>query len=130
MRKPSALLIVCGAVQVVLGLASLFAPGPFFVWMGLESPPPGNQYMIGMLGARFLAYGIALFLASRQPEQHRLWIAGMALIQAIDLAVGLWYTAIGVLSLEVTAFPMTNAAILLALLLLWGPWRTSTAQQG
>ena len=123
MNRLKILLSVCGAAQIVLGLATLLAPTGFFLWMGLAAPPADNRYMIGMLAARFLAYGVALLIAARQPRRHALWIGGMAAIQAVDLGVGLWYTATGVVQLAVSAFPMTNAAVLLVLLLLWGPWR-------
>jgi hypothetical protein len=127
MKKLSVLLSVCGVLQIVLGLASLLVPTLFFVQMGLAAPPSDNRYMIGMLAARFLAYGVALIVAARQPARHALWIGAMAAIQAMDLAVGLWYTAVGVLSLSVSAFPMFNAAILLMLLVWWGPWRAGSS---
>ena len=45
----------------------------------------------------------------------------MALVQIIDLAVGLYDTATGTITLSVSAFPMFNAAVFTLLLLLWSP---------
>lgn len=105
------LLWIIAASQLVLAALTLFAPIPFFAWMGLTPPAPDNGYMIGMLGARFLAYGIGMVMLARATNPSRFWIANMALIQVIDLTLGLAYTALGIVPLVVAAFPMVNAAL-------------------
>lgn len=105
------LLWIIAASQLVLAALTLFAPIPFFAWMGLTPPAPDNGYMIGMLGARFLAYGIGMVMLARAANPSRFWIANMVLIQAVDLALGLVYTALGIIPFAVAAFPMINAAL-------------------
>jgi hypothetical protein len=46
-----------------------------------------------VLGARFLAFGIAFIYIERAPIPHRLWISFMILIQLIDLVAGVFGTA-------------------------------------
>jgi len=129
MRKLKALLLVIAAVQGSLGLAFLFLPAATAGWMGLAPYPPGLDYLLGMLAARFLAYGIGLAVVARAPVVPRIWIDTMILIQALDLAVGILLTARGVLGLGVTAFPMFNATVFCFLLVLWRP-RAALARPG
>lgn len=122
--KLKALLIAVGVVQLVLGLAYLFAPHELLRWMGHSIPADDINYPLGMLAARFLAYGLGMFVIARAPDRHSFWIQNMILIQAIDLAVGLFYTYTGTLSLTLSAFPMFNAILIMALLWLWRPRST------
>lgn len=100
---------VVGSVQLALGVAYLFFPGALLLQMGHSAAAPDLYYPLGMLAARFVAYGVGFWVISRQAEKHALWVALMGLIQAIDLGVGIVYTASGVLPLELSAFPMFNA---------------------
>lgn len=85
--------------------------------MGLTVPAADNGYMIGMLGARFLAYGIGMAMLARSAQPSRFWIANMALIQAVDLGLALVYVGLGLVPLAVAAFPAMNAALFTAGLL-------------
>lgn len=120
MNRLKTLLYIVAVSQLALGALTLLAPGPFFAWMGLSVPPIDNNYMLGMLAARFLAYGTGMIWLARQAEPQRFWILNMVFIQAIDFAVGAYYVATGVIGPEVAAFPMINAAIFGGLLWVWG----------
>lgn len=121
MKKLTVLLSLIGVVQLVLGAAFLFAPLAFTGWMGLSTTQTDINYLFGMLAARFIAYGVGMFVVSREPEKNIFWIKNMIFIQLIDLAVGLFYTINGTLALSVSAFPMSNAAVFAALLFFWAP---------
>lgn len=121
MKKLSYLLYLVGALQILLGLAYLLAPGLLLQAMGHSQPQADIYYPLGMLAARFIAYGIALLVISKTAAQHVLWINFMILIQVIDLGVGIFYTAAGILPLSLSAFPMFNAAWIILLLALWRP---------
>src|SRR6266567_3232788 len=105
----SALLRLTGAIQIVLGLAYLFAPTPFLHLIGHSAPSPDLLYPLGMLAARFIAYGVGFWIVSGAPAAHLLWIRLMAVIQAIDFGVGAYYTFIGVVPLSLSVVPMVNA---------------------
>ena len=100
---------VVSVIQIVLGLAYLFAPAAFLRLIGHSAPPPDLAYPLGMLSARFIVYGLGLWIASADPDRHIAWIRLMALIQAIDLGVGVYYTALGVVPLSVSGPAMFNA---------------------
>lgn len=114
-------LAVVGIVQLVLGVAYLLVPQQFLAAMGHSPTAPDINYPLGMLAARFLAYGIGLLVMVRAPERHAFWIANMVFIQIIDLAVGVFYTLNGVVPLKLSAFPMFNATLIAVLLWWWRP---------
>lgn len=121
MKKLSWLLRVVGAIQIVLGILYLFVPAKILLSMGHSVPPPDLDYPLAMLAARFIAYGIALFIIAPKPAGYHLWINTMILIQCIDLGAGVFYTLSGVVNLSLSAFPMFNASWIIILLLLWRP---------
>ena len=118
MTRLKALLWIVALSQLSLGALTLLAPTYFFTWMGLTPPPADNKYMLGMLAARFLAYGIG-FVAMARAQPDRFWIRNMVLVQAVDFLAGAFYVATGVITLAVAGFPMFNAALFGGLLWLW-----------
>ena len=121
MKKLQVLLILIGFVQIVLGALFLFVPQALMGWMGLTVPAADAGYILGMLAARFIAYGLGMFWCARDPEANVFWINNMILVQVIDLAAGVYYTATGVVDISSTGFPMFNATLFIILLWLWRP---------
>ncbi len=121
MRNLRILLRVVGVIQIVLGLFYLFAPAFFLEAIGHSIPQDDIFYPLGMLAARFLVFGFVFVYIARDPVQHRLWIIAMVFVQLIDLAVGVFYTATGVVALSDSLFAMFNATWIAALLYLWRP---------
>lgn len=121
MKKLKVLLVIIGIVQLILGALFLFAPQTIMGLMGLTVPAADAGYILGMLAARFIAFGLGMFWCARDPEQNIFWINNMILIQLIDLAAGVYYTATGVVSLESSGFAMFNATVFIILLWLWRP---------
>ena len=110
---------VVGTVQMLLGVAYLVIPGVVLQQMGHSAVAPDLYYPLGMLAARFIAYGLGFWIISRQAKAHALWVTLMGLIQAIDLAVGIFYTAVGVVPWQLSAFPMFNAVWIGATCAVW-----------
>jgi len=103
------LLRLIAFIQMLLGMLYLLAPQWLLAQMGHSAAPPDLVYPLGMLAARFIAYGAGLWVASRDIPAHRLWIRLMALIQLIDLGAGVAATAMGAVPWSLSAFPMFNA---------------------
>ena len=127
MKKLRILLRLVGAIQIVLGLFYLLAPAFFLEAIGHSIPQDDIFYPLGMLAARFLVFGIVFIYIARDPVQHTLWITAIIFIQLLDLAVGVFYTATGVVSLSDSAFAMFNAIWIAGLLSLWRPRREMVA---
>ena len=102
---------VIGISQLALGALYLFAPLWFISWQGLTPMAPDAAYPLGMLAGRFLVYGVGMFLIARDPARFAAWGWGMVAIQLIDLAVGGFYVANGVVGLADAALPMIDAAL-------------------
>jgi len=126
MNKLTILLRVVGFIQIVLGVMYLVAPGFILTAMGHTSPEPDIYYPLGMLASRFIAYGLAFIYISSEPMKHKLWINIMILIQAIDLAAGVFYTATGAVTLELSGFAMFNATWIMLLLYLFSKEKVNT----
>jgi hypothetical protein len=105
----------------VLGLMYLFIPMQFLGMMGNSVPEADIAYPLGMLAARFLAYGVGMLFIAREPEKQLFWINNMILIQELDLAMGIFYTVTGIVGFSHSAFPMFNATLFIILLTLWRP---------
>lgn len=112
---------IVGGIQILLGLGYLFTPGLFLHSMGHSAVSSDIYYPLGMLAARFIVYGAVFIWIAPRAELHRLWITGMAFIQLIDLSVGAFYTASGVVPLSLSGFPMFNAMWIGLLCWLWAP---------
>jgi hypothetical protein len=124
MLKP--LLYLIALSQLALGGLCLFVPVTFFALMGLTAPAPDNGYMIGMLGVRFVAYGIGMLMLARQSEPSRFWLGNMLFIQMADFVLGAVYAGAGIVPMAVVSFPMINAALFSAGLS-WALWRPAKA---
>lgn len=129
MKKLTWLLRLVGAVQIILGLLYLFSPAFILKSMGHSVPNPDIFYPLAMLAARFIAYGCAFIYIAKQPMQHRLWLKVMILIQALDLAAGIVYTAAGIVPLSLSGFPMFNACWIITLLWFWRPRLNTPSMQ-
>lgn len=103
--------IVIGLSQIVLAALYFAVPVGFVAWQGLTPLAADAGYPLAMLAARFLVYGVGMFLIARDPHRHLFWAQGMVAIQFLDLAAGAAYLAIGTITPATAALPMLNAAL-------------------
>src|SRR5258708_39285642 len=99
MKTVSVLRVTLGAigiVQLILGIIFLFAPAQFAAVIGLSVTPAWVPWMFAMFGARALGFAYGMFLALRQPEEHRAWIGAMIAVQAIDWIATIYFVLQGV----------------------------------
>lgn len=97
-----------GIVQIVFGLLFIFVPNTFAGLVGLEAAPPWAHWMFIMFGARALGFAYGMFVAMRDPAQHRAWITAMIGVQAVDW-VG---TALFLLNGSLTLMQASTATVL------------------
>ena len=102
MRSPKLLsftLWFIALVQIVLGLAFLFAPDATGRILGLAPAPDWTRWMFGMMAARFLGFGYGMLRAARDPYGSVPWIKAMIGIQSVDWVVTLFYVSTGAVTL-------------------------------
>lgn len=105
-----------GLSQLVLGGLYLAWPRGFVAWQGLTPIAADTGYPLAMLAARFLVYGLGLFVIARDPARHAFWLFGMVAVQLIDLSAGAAYVLLGIVAWHDALVPMVNAAVFAGLL--------------
>ena len=117
MTKTRIICTIIAISQFILGALYLFAPQFFIAIQGFQPIPAELGYPLGMLAGRFLVYGVGMLLIARNPVKYRAWLDGMIAIQAVDLAVGFYYTFTGAVGLDISGIAMFDAALFIGLLL-------------
>ncbi|MFJ9369650.1 hypothetical protein ACIRRA_35255 [Nocardia sp. NPDC101769] len=90
------ILMVIAVSQLVLGV--LFVAAPTLVHTIFQFTPaePGwADWLMVMMGGRFLGFAYGMFLAARDPRKHVAWINAMILVQAIDWIATMAHLATG-----------------------------------
>ncbi|MEK7326969.1 MAG: hypothetical protein AAB217_17130 [Chloroflexota bacterium] len=73
-------ILLNGAINLLTGLALLFAPAWFY--NALADFPPFNRHFLGDVGAFIFALGLGLLFAAREPRKHR-GLIGVAALGAL-----------------------------------------------
>lgn len=123
-----------GVIQFALGAGFALAPEFTAGYLGLSPAPGWANWLLGIMAARFLAFGYGMWWAARNLAQARVWIGSMVFIQAVDWIVTLKYLYLG----AVTVAQVSTAAYLpvVFMVVLWlgrprqGVAQAATAQGG
>ena len=114
-----------GVVQLVFGVLFTFTPTAAGGVLGLEPvAPPWAQWLFVMMGARFLGYGVGMFVAARDPGRHLTWIDTMIGIQVIDFVATIGFLAAGDLPFAHVTSAVVLPVVFVAGLLWWHPRRS------
>lgn len=116
-------------VQVVLGLGFSLAPESTAALLGLTPAPGWANWLLGMMAARFLAFGYGMWMAARAPEQAHRWIGCMVFIQAVDWLVTVKYLYQGAVTLAQVSTASFLPLIFIVMLWLGRPASSTTTQQ-
>jgi hypothetical protein len=93
--------------------------------LGLEpGAPEWAHWLFVMMGARFLGYGVGMFVAARDPGRNLAWIDTMIGIQVIDLVATIGFLAAGELPFAHVASAVILPVVFVAGLLWWHPRRS------
>lgn len=126
MRPLRICLYVIGVSQFLLGVGFLLVPGAIEGLFDLRpDAPPWANWLVAMLGARFLGYAAGMFVAARRPNRHQAWINTMIAIQAIDWLATLRYLVGGELRLAQVGVAAVLPVLFVTGLLWWHPRRTA-----
>ena len=128
MHPLPALLRFIGVVQLFFGALFVLLPTRAGEMLGLGAPPPGwASWAFVMLGARFLGFGLGMFLAARDPAAHAAWIDAMILVQAVDLLATVVFLVRGDIPMPNVASALVLPVVWIAGLLWWHPRRRRPA---
>ena len=124
MRSLRISLYVIAATQLVLGVAFLLLPSLAERLLDLQPAAPAwANWLIAMLGARFVGYAIGMFVAARRPDRNLAWINTMIGIQVVDWVATMAYLADGELRLAQVGPAAVLPVVFVAALLWWHPRR-------
>jgi hypothetical protein len=127
MRFMRATLITLGVVQILFGAMLLATPATLPALFHLRpAAPDWVNWVLAMSAARFIGYGIGMFVAARAPWRNRGWIDTMIAIQVVDFLATAGYLAAGVLSVRRVA-PAVVPPLLWIAVLGWARLRARTA---
>ena len=94
-----------GVVQIILGLIFLLIPNEFANALNYELLPNWAIWMYTQMAARFIGYGIGMFITANNPKENLLWIDTMIFIQIIDWIGTIIFLARGATLTQVTTAP-------------------------
>ena len=89
-------LIVYGAIGILVGLALIIAPNQLSIMMGIGEIPDvcsPAMYTMAIVGISFIAAGVFLIVAGRDPLRHINWVK-FAILWAILAVVAGFYSII------------------------------------
>lgn len=117
-RLLRATLIFIALVQFALGAAFLLFPHAAVHAFGLSTTPEWTNWLFGMMGARFIGFGVGMLVAARNFAQAAPWIRTMIFVQAADWIVTLKYLIAGSVSLpQVSTAPYFPVLFIVLLLI-------------
>jgi hypothetical protein len=124
MRRLAFLLRFIAVVQLWFGVLFTFAPGPSARLLGLAPAAPGwASWLLVMMGARFLGYGVGMLAAARDPARHVVWIDTMIGVQLVDLVATIGFLAAGDIPFPNVASALVLPVVFIAGLVAWHPRR-------
>jgi hypothetical protein len=125
MRPLRICLYVIGISQFLLGVGFLLVPAAIEGLFDLgPAAPPWADWLVAMLGARFLGYAVGMFVAARRPDRHLAWINTMVGIQVVDWVAAVGFLISGELRLAQVGAAAVLPVLFVAGLLWWHPTRT------
>jgi hypothetical protein len=124
MRPLRICLYAIGISQFLLGVGFLLVPSAIEGLFDLgPDAPPWADWLVAMLGARFLGYAAGMFVTARRPDTHLAWINTMIGIQAVDWVATLVFLISGELRFGQVGVAAVLPVLFVAALVWWHPRR-------
>ena len=98
MRGLQAALIIYGAISALLGLMLIVAPNQAASMFGFGEIADYTRYFMALCGISFIAPGVWLVVAGRNPLQHITWVKFAILWSILALVAGLYSIVQGVVT--------------------------------
>ena len=98
MRGLQAALIIYGAISILLGLVLIVAPNQAAGMFGFGEIANYTKYFMALCGISFIAPGVWLIVAGRDPLQHITWVKFAILWSLLAVVAGLYSIVQGVVN--------------------------------
>ena len=123
------LLYIYGVVLVLGGLGLIFMPDQMAAIWGASGISGFTKFAAVMLGAAYLAAGIWIFIAARDPLRHINWVKFAITKGALSIVVGIYAIIVGYVELQPCLPFLIFDAIMVILFLVFYPWRAASISE-
>ena len=131
-RGLKVVMIVFGAISILSGLAHIFIPNQLSVMVGFGEIPDVCRpalFSMAMVGVSFIAAGVWLIVAGRDPLQHITWVKFAILWSILLVVAGLYSILRGAVDFgQVGTGIIIDAVFAVAFLALY-PYRAARSGQ-
>jgi hypothetical protein len=120
-------MIVYALIGILFGLAFTFVPRQLSAMLGYEAGagPASAPAMAAELGVSFLAVGVFLIIAARDPIKHILLVKFAIVFAILNLAALLYSLILGYSDFSQAGIGLIIHAVFAAALLAFYPWRAA-----
>lgn len=119
------LLIIIGVVYILVGLATIIIPDQWAALGGIEEISAYERWLLAVLGASFIAAGVWVIVAWRDPLRHINWVKFVILKSILTVVVGVYLITQDYVDFsQVGPVIILDAVFTVALLALY-PWRAA-----
>ena len=130
-RALKVVLILFGAISILSGLAHIFIPDQLSAMMGFGKIPDVCSpalFSMAMVGVSFIAAGVWLIVAGRDPLRHITWVKFAILWCILAVAVELYSIAQGIVDFSQVGMLIILDAVFAVVLLALYPYRAARGE--
>jgi hypothetical protein len=120
-------LIVVGAIHILFGLSFIFIPEQWATLAGAGETTAYVRWLFALLGASFIAGGVYVIVAGRDPLQHINWVKYVILKNALVIIGGAYLIIRGYVDFSQIGAVIILDAVIAAVLLAFYPWRAASS---
>ncbi len=124
-RTLKVLLIVVGAIHILFGLSFIIIPEQWAVMAGVRELINYARWLLALLGASFIAAGVYVMVAGRDPLQHINWVKFVILKSALVVVVGAYLIIRGYVEFSQVGPVIILDAVFAVAFLIFYPWRVA-----
>ena len=116
-------MIIYGALSILLGLMLIVAPNQAAIMFGFREITDYTKYFMALCGISFIAPGVWLVIAGRDPLRHITWVKFAVLWSILAVVAGLYSIVQGVVTFSQAGTGIILDAIFAVAFLVLYPYR-------
>ena len=124
-RGLQAALIIYGALGILLGLMLIVAPNQAASMFGFGEISDYTKYFMALCGISFIAPGVWLVVAGRDPLRHITWVKFAVLWSILAVVAGLYSIVQGVVTFSQAGTGIILDAVFAVAFLVLYPYRAA-----